>query len=100
MRQRRRRVQAALNRRIRDRFEPIRKAYDDFITRHPNHARARIAYGSFLNDIDDEDGAHDQWEKALELDPKDPAVWNNLANFYGHIGPSKRRSIITPKPLN
>ncbi len=79
-----------LNRRIRDRFAPIRKAYQDFIQHHPDHARARVAYGSFLGDLNDEEGAREQWEKALELDPKNPAVYNNLANFYGHSGPVKK----------
>lgn len=78
---------AALNDRIRKRFEPVRKAYDDFVARHPKNARARIAYGTFLGDISDEDGAFDQLEKARELDQTDPAVWNNLANYYGHNGP-------------
>ena len=81
---------AELNRRIRDRFEPIRKAYADFIARHPDHARARIAYGSFLGDLNDEDGAQEQLEKALALDPNSPAVYNNLANIYGHHGPAKK----------
>ena len=81
---------AELKRRIRDRFEPIRRAYDDFIKRHPDHARARVAYGSFLSDLQDEDGAQEQWEKALSLNSKDPAVYNNLANLYGHTGPVKK----------
>ena len=29
----------------------------------------------------------EQWEKARQLDPRDPATWNNLANYYGHNGP-------------
>ena len=49
-----------------------------------------MAYGSFLNDLHDEEGAQAQWEKALALNPKDPAVYNNLANLYGHIGPIKK----------
>ena len=81
---------ADLQRRIRERFDPIRKAYDDFIKRHPDHARARIAYGSFLGDLQDDDGAREQWEKALALNSKDPAVYNNLANLYGHTGPVKK----------
>jgi tetratricopeptide (TPR) repeat protein len=81
---------ADLQRRIRERFDPIRKAYDDFIKRHPDHARARVAYGSFLGDLQDEDGAREQWEKALALNSKDPAVYNNLANLYGHTGPVKK----------
>ena len=28
-----------------------------------------------------------QNEKARQLDPKDPAAWNNLANYYGEYGP-------------
>ncbi len=78
---------AALNDRIRKRFEPVRKAYDDFVARHPKSARARVAYASFLGDIRDEDGEFDQLEKARALDATDPAVWNNLANYYGHNGP-------------
>jgi tetratricopeptide (TPR) repeat protein len=81
---------ADMRRRIRDRFAPIRTAYEDFIQRHPDHARARVAFGSFLNDIQDEQGAQEQWEKALALNPKDPAVLNNLANLYGHVGPVKK----------
>jgi len=81
---------AELSRRIRERLEPIRKGYQDFIKRHPDHVRARVAYGSFLGDIHDEEGAQEQWQKALALDPKDPAVYNNLANLYGQIGPVKK----------
>jgi len=79
-----------MNQRIETRFEPIRKAYRDFLERHPDHARARLAYGSFLGDKGDEEGAQAQWEKARELDPKNPAAWNNLANFYGHTGEPKK----------
>ncbi len=81
---------ADLKRRIRERFEPIRKAYEDFIQRHPDHARARVAYGSFLGDLQEEEAAQEQWEKGLALNPKDPAVYNNLANLYGHNGQVKK----------
>jgi tetratricopeptide (TPR) repeat protein len=78
---------ADLNQRIRKRFEPVRQAYEDFLRQHPKHVRARVGYASFLGDIGDEEGSRDQLEKARELDPKDPAIWNNLANYYGHRGP-------------
>jgi tetratricopeptide (TPR) repeat protein len=81
---------ADLQRRIRERFDPVRKAYEDFIKRHPDHASVRVAYGSFLGDLQDDEGAQEQWEKALALNPKDPAIYNNLANLYGHIGPIKK----------
>jgi tetratricopeptide (TPR) repeat protein len=50
----------------------------------------RLAYGCFLNDINREDDAVPQFEKARELDPKNPAPWNQLANYYGHKGPVKK----------
>jgi tetratricopeptide (TPR) repeat protein len=81
---------ADLQRRIRERFEPIRKAYEEFVARHPDHARARVAYGSFLGDLLDEEGSQEQLEKALALNSKDPAAYNNLANLYGHHGPTKK----------
>jgi tetratricopeptide (TPR) repeat protein len=75
-----------MSRRIRERLRPIGNAYEDFLKRHPDHARARVAYGSYLNDLHEEEAAQEQWEKALALNPKDPAVYNNLANLYGHTG--------------
>jgi tetratricopeptide (TPR) repeat protein len=80
----------ALNGRIEQRFAPIRKAYDDFIQLHPDHTKARLAYGSFLYETRDEDQGVTQWEKARQLDPKNPAAWNNLANHYGHRGPVEK----------
>lgn len=78
---------AELNRRIEERLKPVRQAYENFIAAHPDHARARVAYGSFLNDTREEEAAVAQWEKARTLDPENPAVWNNLANYYGEYGP-------------
>jgi tetratricopeptide (TPR) repeat protein len=68
--------------RIRERLEPVRKSYEVFLQRHPDHARARVAFGSFLSDLGDEEGAGRQWELARDLDARLPAVWNNLANYY------------------
>ena len=79
-----------LNRRIRARFEPVRKGYEEFLKRNPDHVKARVAYGSFLGDINDEEGAKEQLEKALLLDTNNPAVYNNLANIEGHTGDVKK----------
>jgi len=80
----------ALQQRIKTRLELVRRAYEDFLLRNPNHTRARLAYASFLGDIREQQASHDQMEKARELDPKNPAPWNDLANFYGHFGPVKK----------
>lgn len=81
---------AQLKRKIRQRLEPVRKAYEEFIERHPRHTKARVAFASFLGDTQDEESAQEQLEKALALDTNSPAIYNNLANIYGHIGPVKK----------
>ena len=78
---------ATLNARIDQRFAAVRKGYEAFLQKHPRHARAQLAYGSFLNDIGEEQEAFKYWEKAREIDPNNAATWNNLANWYGHNSP-------------
>lgn len=75
-----------LRRRIAKRVTPVRAAYEDFLKRHPRHGNAHLAYASFLEDIHDEAAALQHMLKAKEVDPKNPAAWNNLANYYGHFG--------------
>lgn len=81
---------ATLNLKIEDRFRQIEKSYNEFLEKNPKHTRARLAFGSFLNEINREEEGAEQWEKAKELDPKNPAAWNNLANYYGHRSPVKK----------
>jgi tetratricopeptide (TPR) repeat protein len=78
---------AELTRRIRERFDQVRHAYERFLQNHPDSAKGYLAYGSFLNDTGDEEGAKTQYENSRQLDPKNPAVWNDLANYYGEHGP-------------
>jgi tetratricopeptide (TPR) repeat protein len=79
-----------LNARIQTRFDKVKGAYDRFIAANPTHIRARLAYGSLLSDLQDELGARVQWEKAYELDPKNPAVLNNLAGAYTESGQAEK----------
>jgi len=81
---------ATLRARIEQRFKAVRDTYEGFLRDHPEHARAHLAYGSFLMEIHDEDEAVNQMERARDLDPKNPAAWNNLANYYGHRSPVKK----------
>ncbi len=71
---------------IRNRLGLVKNDYDHFLRNHPDSARGYLAYGSFLNDIGDEEGAAKEYENSRQLDPKNPAVWNNLANYYGEYG--------------
>jgi tetratricopeptide (TPR) repeat protein len=76
-----------LHMRIQRRLDLVRHEYEDFLQLHPEHVSAHLAFGSFLNDTHDEDGAVKQWDTARQLAPTNPAPWNNLANIYGHRGP-------------
>ena len=73
--------------RMLQRVEPVKERYQQFLRDHPKNSKGEMAYGSFLNDLGEEDEAVAHWERARELDPKDPAAWNNLANVYAHHGP-------------
>src|SRR5262245_19153055 len=88
-----------LNQKIRERFAPVRKGYEKFIEQHTNHVGAMVAYASFLHDLGDEEGEHNYLERALEIDKTDPAIWNNLANYYGHRGPVKKAFSFYEKAL-
>lgn len=91
---------AELNRRIRERFDASKKAYEDFIKRHPDYAEGRVAYASFLNDLGDEEGSCKQLLKARDINPKIPAIWNNLANYYGEHGPMTNAFICYEKAIS
>jgi tetratricopeptide (TPR) repeat protein len=80
--------QVALNLKIQQRLDVIKKEYEDFVERHPKHVNSRLAFGSFLNDNNDQEGAFKQWEEARQLAPNNPAAWNNLGNYYGQHGPA------------
>ncbi len=77
----------SLRLRIEERLKPVEESYRTFIERHPKHVRARLALGSFLNEQGRETEAVAEWEKASEIAPRNPAVWNNLANHFAHRGP-------------
>lgn len=81
---------ATLNLRIKQRLEEVKKSYEDFLEQNPKHVRAHLAFGSFLQELHEEEEGVKHWEKARELNPENPASWNNLANYFGHRGPVKK----------
>lgn len=81
---------AELNIKILQRFDIVRTNYLEFLAAHTNHARAYLAYASFLHDIGREPESLEFMEKARDLDPSNPAAWNNLANYHGHFGNVKK----------
>jgi tetratricopeptide (TPR) repeat protein len=79
-----------LNIRILQRFSAVQTNYLEFLATHTNHARAHLAYASFLGDIGQSKESLRYMELARDLDPSNPAVWNNLANHHGHFGGVKK----------
>jgi tetratricopeptide (TPR) repeat protein len=77
---------AILQRKINTRLDEMKDAYKNFLREHPDSADGYLAYGSFLNDVGEEDNARAQYENSKLLNPKNPAVWNQLANYYGEYG--------------
>jgi len=76
-----------MNQRIHARLDAVRMEYVNFLQLYPNDAKGHLAYGTFLNDIGEEAAAAPEFQSACNLDPKDPAAWNDLANYYGENGP-------------
>jgi len=75
-----------LHAKVKERLDGVKSQYEGFLRNHPDSARGFLAYGTFLNDIGDEESARVQYENSRVLDPKNPAVWNQLANYYGEYG--------------
>ena len=81
---------AELNIKILNRFNGVRTNYLAFLAAHTNHVRAYLAYASFLGDIGSEAESLQYMEAARDLEPGNPAAWNNLANYHGHRGDVKK----------
>jgi Tfp pilus assembly protein PilF len=79
-----------MRRRIIARFNVVRQGYETLLSQHTNNTDIRVAFASFLGDMGDEDAATEQLETARSIAPKDPVIWNNLANIYGHTGELKK----------
>ena len=87
------RAQTTLRVHIKERLAAVKADYDQFLLYHPDYARAHLAYGSFLNQSGDSEGALAQWEKAGQLAPNNPAVWNNLGNYYAEPEHNARKAL-------
>lgn len=78
-------LRVTLRARLDQKLQPVRDAYVDFLLRHTDHARGHLAFGSFLADIGEDSEALIHDEKARDLDPTNPAAWNNLGGLYARL---------------
>jgi tetratricopeptide (TPR) repeat protein len=74
----------------RPRVEQLKKKFQDFIQRHPEDARAMLAYANLLDDLKRPDEAITWLEKAMAADAHNARVCNNLANHYGETGRAEK----------
>lgn len=64
----------------------IEYALQDLVKQFPKNADPLIALGNFHDEHGREQDAFKFWTKASEVNPNDPAVWNNLAGYHTHNG--------------
>ncbi|MBO4715134.1 MAG: hypothetical protein J5672_03425 [Verrucomicrobia bacterium] len=80
---------ATLPLRIRERFDSIKSAYEDYLFTHSTNMEARLAYASFLSDIGQDNDAAREWLKLQKQHPDNPVLWNNLGNYFAQNGSAK-----------
>ena len=74
-------------RRANDELLLCRQAYETALERHPGLAGLHNYYGELLFDrFDEQKAGVEQWQKAVELDPKTARACNNLGIYQCHAG--------------
>ncbi len=64
------------------RFDDARESYERAIAYDPRNLRVHLQYGRLLNERFDTAGALDQFRRALDIDPRDPETWGEIANVH------------------
>ena len=62
-------------------YRRTRDDYRAFLERRPKHVMARLAFGDFLEAVEDYPGALREWETVIELAPDEPFSWERKANI-------------------
>lgn len=75
-------TQSVLEARIRQ----LESDYQQFLSEHPKHVRAMVAFGGFLRDFERDDEAIAWWKKAIAVDKNCAAAYNDLGEVYGPTG--------------
>jgi len=70
-------------------YDPsVRQAeLEDWLAQHPEDADAHLELGVILFNLDDLDGAKDEWTRVTELDPTSARAWYNLGFYYLYQDP-------------
>lgn len=82
--------QAAMATKVRALTDPVIDDYQSFLTKHPNHVKAHLAYASFLGQFGRDQEARKHLDEAIKLAPADPVALNNAANWFGEHGPPEK----------
>jgi len=62
-------------------YRSARDDYLAFLEQHPEHVQARLAFGDFLEAVQDFPGAIHQWETVIQLAPDEPFSWERQARI-------------------
>ncbi|MFA5089141.1 MAG: tetratricopeptide repeat protein [Candidatus Omnitrophota bacterium] len=60
------------------------KKYQDFIRKYRRNADARNYLGGLYYDFGLPEKAFREWQTGLRIDPQNPYLHNNIAEYYGH----------------
>ena len=78
---------------VRTAVDDLIKKYRDFIKKHPKNADARNYLGGLYYDFGMPEKALREWLDGLKLNPKNPYIHNNIAEYYGHNSGEPERAI-------
>ncbi|MBU2495937.1 MAG: hypothetical protein ABIK20_00230 [Candidatus Omnitrophota bacterium] len=78
---------------IRTAVADLIKKYRVFIRKYPKNADARNYLGGLYYDFGMPEKALREWRAGLKLNPQDPYLHNNVAEYYGHNSGEPERAI-------
>ena len=84
---------------LEEQLKATHAAFDLLVAQNPNHAGVRLTYGSFLFELDENEAAGAQWQEASKLDPKNPLIWDCLAQYQAEVGTPAKAFVSLEKAI-
>lgn len=78
---------------VRTAVDDLIKKYQAFLRKYPGNVDARNYLGGLYYDFGMPEKALREWRAGLKLNPQDPYLHNNIAEYYGHNSGEPERAI-------
>ena len=78
---------------VRTAVDDLIKKYRAFIRKYPKNVDARNYLGGIYYDFGEPEKALREWRTGLKLNPQDPYIHNNIAEYYGHNSGEPEKAI-------